>query len=108
MRGSPVPQSTRPIEPGFRTLFMTAVTERRVPPPQATQQAARVPGGWVYEIDGSYGPDDAIPPERIWGASRGYPTADSRGNSNRTRDTDLARLSCWRPRPSSGGLSNDW
>ena len=88
-----VPQSTRPIEPGFRTLYMTAVTERRVPPPQATQQAARVPGGWVYEIDGSYGPDDSIPPERIGERGGCYPTADSRGNSNRTRDTNLA--SCW-------------
>ena len=52
---------------------MTAVTERRVPPPQAIQQAARVPGGWVYEIVGSYGPNDSIPPERIRGAWRVLP-----------------------------------
>jgi hypothetical protein len=52
---------------------MKAVTERRVPPPQAIQRAARVPGGWVYEINGSYGPDDPVPPERIRGAWRVLP-----------------------------------
>ena len=85
------------LEPGFRTLFMTAVTERRVPPPQATQHAARVPGGWVYEIVGSYGPGDSIPPERIGARGVCYPTAGSRGNSHRTRDTDLARVPRRRP-----------
>jgi hypothetical protein len=44
------------------------MTERRVPPPEALEQAARFPGGWVYEIDGSNGPEDAVPPEAIRGA----------------------------------------
>ena len=31
-------------------------------------EAQRHPGGWVYEIVGNYGPDDAVPPEAIRGA----------------------------------------
>jgi hypothetical protein len=49
------------------------MTERRVPPPEALEEAARVPGGWVYEVNGRYGPDDTIPPERIRGAWRVLP-----------------------------------
>ena len=32
------------------------------------EEARRHPGGWVYEIVGDYGPDDAVPPEAIKGA----------------------------------------
>lgn len=32
------------------------------------EEARRHPGGWVYEIEGDYGPDDAVPPEAIRGA----------------------------------------
>jgi len=31
-------------------------------------EARRCPDGWVYEIDGHYGPNDAIPPEAVIGA----------------------------------------
>lgn len=32
-------------------------------------QAARAhPGGFVYKIEGNFGPDDAVPPEAIVGA----------------------------------------
>jgi hypothetical protein len=41
------------------------MTERSEPPPEAVEQAARVPGGWVYEIYGDYGPEDTIPVEHI-------------------------------------------
>jgi hypothetical protein len=55
------------------------MTDRRVPPPDAIEQAARFPGGWVYEIDGSYGPQDAVPPEGIRGAWRVLPDATRSG-----------------------------
>lgn len=31
-------------------------------------EAKRKPGGWVYEIVGDYGPNDAVPPTAIRGA----------------------------------------
>lgn len=31
-------------------------------------EAKRNPNGWVYMIAGTYGPDDAVPPEAIVGA----------------------------------------
>ena len=31
-------------------------------------EAKTRPGGWVYEIVGDYGPDDAVPPTAIRGA----------------------------------------
>jgi hypothetical protein len=34
----------------------------------ASEEARRNPGGWVYKIEGNYGPDDAVPPEAIVGA----------------------------------------
>jgi hypothetical protein len=40
------------------------------PTPEATAEAKQNPGGWVYVIDGSYGPDEAVPPERIKGVWR--------------------------------------
>ena len=40
----------------------------RVPPPRAIEEAKNNPGGWVYEIRGSYAPDEAVPPHAIVGA----------------------------------------
>jgi hypothetical protein len=40
----------------------------RTPPPALVAEARRFPGGWVYEIDGVFGPDEAVPPEAIRGA----------------------------------------
>jgi uncharacterized protein (DUF2126 family) len=40
------------------------------------QEAKRHPNGWVYVIQGNYGPDDAVPPEAIAGAWR----VDGSGN----------------------------
>lgn len=34
----------------------------------ARAEARKNPGGWVYEIEGPYGPDDAVPPEAVVGA----------------------------------------
>ena len=34
------------------------------------------PGGWVYAIEGDYGPDDAVPPSAIKGAWK----VDDRGS----------------------------
>jgi hypothetical protein len=39
-----------------------------VPPPEAIEEAKRNPGGWVYQIEGDYGLDDAVPPDAIVGA----------------------------------------
>ena len=42
--------------------------QRPVISPQAVQEAKQNPGGWVYQINGDYGPDDAVPREAIVGA----------------------------------------
>jgi hypothetical protein len=34
----------------------------------AIEEAKRKPGGWVYCIEGEYGPNDAVPSEAIRGA----------------------------------------
>ncbi len=41
-----------------------------IPDGAATSEARRVPGGWVYVLDGGVSPDGACPPERIRGAWR--------------------------------------
>jgi hypothetical protein len=38
------------------------------PPPAAHEEAKRNPNGWVYALDGTFGPNDAVPRERIVGA----------------------------------------
>jgi len=32
------------------------------------EEVRSVPGGWVYEIDGGFGPQEAVPAEAIRGA----------------------------------------
>jgi len=44
------------------------VRSRRDLPPALIAEAKTRPGGWVYEIVGDYGPDDAVPPTAIRGA----------------------------------------
>jgi hypothetical protein len=44
---------------------------RRVPDeptPAMREEAKRNPGGWVYVVDGTFGPDEVVPAERIIGA----------------------------------------
>jgi hypothetical protein len=41
---------------------------KRVPPPALVAQAKWHPGEWLYEIVGSFGPQDVIPPQAIRGA----------------------------------------
>ena len=51
--------------------FKNKTKTQRVPPePTATMhaEAARTPNGWVYVIDGNFGPNDAVPPHKIVGA----------------------------------------
>lgn len=36
--------------------------------PALLAEARGRPGGWVYVIEGDYGPDDAVPPQAIRGA----------------------------------------
>ncbi len=38
------------------------------PTDAAREEAKRNPGGWVYQIDGTYGPHECVPPEKIAGA----------------------------------------
>ncbi|GAA3544676.1 hypothetical protein [Kribbella ginsengisoli] len=47
-------------------------TEMRTPPPELVAEAARTPGGWVYDIDADWvdDPDGAVPPEAIRGGWR--------------------------------------
>jgi hypothetical protein len=49
---------------------MTLQYELRTPPfPQdLVSKAAEMPGGWVYDIDWSYPPDQSVPPEAIRGS----------------------------------------
>lgn len=39
-----------------------------IPTAEAREEARRNPGGWVYKIEGDYGPEDAVPREAIVGA----------------------------------------
>ena len=39
-------------------------------PAEVHRQAGRLRDGWVYEIAGHFGPDDAVPPTAIKGAWR--------------------------------------
>jgi hypothetical protein len=38
------------------------------PTPAMHEEAARNPGGWVYVVDGTFGPDDVVPADRIIGS----------------------------------------
>ena len=56
------------------------------PTPQAIAQAKQNPNGWVYVINGDYGPNDAVPPHAIEGAwkvdAEGRITGDFMPNPN--------------------------
>ena len=41
------------------------MTDRRDLPPALVAEAKKEPGGWIYEIAGDYGPDDAVPSTAI-------------------------------------------
>jgi hypothetical protein len=45
-----------------------ASDQGRVPPAELVAEARKVPGGWVYEIDGEFGAHERVPPEAIAGA----------------------------------------
>ena len=38
------------------------------PTPEMKAEAKQNPNGWVYVIEGNYGPKDTVPPEAIAGA----------------------------------------
>jgi len=38
------------------------------PTPEMHEEARRNPDGWVYVFDGTFSPNEAVPPERIIGA----------------------------------------
>ena len=50
---------------------------KRTPPPGATEEAKSKPNGWVYEIVGTFGPDDAVPPRQSKAHGRSMLTAKS-------------------------------
>ena len=54
-----------PVSPREQIRPMSS-TDR--PSPRGIEEAKRYPGGWVYRIEGDYGPNDAVPPEAIVGA----------------------------------------
>ena len=43
-------------------------TKNAEPSREAIEQAKKTPNGWVYQIEGSFGADEAVPPEAIVGA----------------------------------------
>ena len=51
-------------------------SDNHLPPPGAIEEAKSRPNGWVYEIVGSYRPNDDVPPEAIRGAWK----VDGNGN----------------------------
>lgn len=44
------------------------VKTKKDPLPEAIKEALKFPNGWVYEIDGGFKHEDAIPPQAIKGA----------------------------------------
>lgn len=65
---------------------MADPTSRRDVPAEVLTRARAFPGGYVYEIEGEYGPDDAVPPEAVKGAwpvdDEGVPTGEVIPNPN--------------------------
>ncbi|MGW8390640.1 hypothetical protein [Pseudoduganella sp. HUAS MS19] len=57
-----------------------------VPTPQMIEEARQNPGGWVYQIQGNFGPNDHVPPEAIVGAfkvdAKGELTGEFQANPN--------------------------
>jgi hypothetical protein len=65
----------------------------RVPPEPTSAmhaEAARNPNGWVYVLDGNFGPNDAVPPQKIVGAWKvdgsGKLTGEYKANHNYVRN----------------------
>jgi hypothetical protein len=60
------------------------------PTREMIDEARRNPNGWVYVIDGAYGPSDAVPPEHIVGAwkvdASGNLTGEYMANANYKRN----------------------
>lgn len=67
-------------------VFVGRRRPKPVPSPELVEEARKHPAGWVYEIDGSFGPDEAVPPEAIRGAwtvgEDGTLTGEYEGNPN--------------------------
>lgn len=51
-------------------------TTNHEPPPEAIEAARKNPGGWVYKIEGTFGPDEHVPPDAVVGAWK----VDDQGN----------------------------
>lgn len=51
------------------------------PTPDMLEEAKNNPGGWVYVIEGNYGPDDEVPPHAIAGAWQVDETGNIVGDS---------------------------
>ena len=63
-----------------------AASRRRDIPPGLLAEAARYPGGWVYEVEPGVDPAGAIRPDQILGAwavdELGFPTGEFLRNPN--------------------------
>jgi len=55
---------------------LSSSSNQFAPTPEMVAEAKNNPNGWVYQIDGQFGPKDRIPPESIVGAYK----VDSSGN----------------------------
>ncbi len=51
-----------------REWIRSIMSELNTPPPEALKEAKLRPNGWVYKIEGDYGPQDSVPVEAIVGA----------------------------------------
>ena len=67
------------------------------PMPDEIEEAKRQPNGWVYRIKGTFGSNDAVPPEAIFGAwkvdAEGKIVGDFVPNAKFTADDEHERRS---------------
>jgi hypothetical protein len=55
---------------------MTGIDSEHEVTDEVVQAARKNPNGWVYKIEGSFGPDEYVPPEAVVGAWK----VDGNGN----------------------------
>ena len=51
-----------------KAMAQNSTLANQGPTPQMIEEARKNPNGWVYAIEGNFGPNDAVPPEAIAGA----------------------------------------
>ena len=63
-----------------------------IPAQGEIEQARQTPGGWVYRIAGTFGPDDRVPPEAIMGAWKVNERGEIEGDFAKNPNYDSSRF----------------